>query len=179
MNQPIRVHVGVGKNYLPGWINIDLFSTIKADIYADMAALPLERGSIDCLYVSHALEHCQRHTVRATLSHWRDLLKPNGLLRLAVPDFGAIVKWYNQTGRLSDIMGLLYGGQNHPRNHHFIAFDCETLTEQLQEVGFSQIRYWDWRTTEHAAYDDYSQAYLPHLNKDTGLLVSLNLEAVK
>ena len=47
------------------------------------------------------------------------------------------------------------------------------------DTGFSEVRPWGWRTTEHADLDDYSQAYLPHLHKENGMLVSLNLEAVK
>jgi hypothetical protein len=53
------------------------------------------------------------------------------------------------------------------------------LTRLLEDAGFTEIRHWDWRCTEHAHIDDYSQAYLPHLDKDNGLLMSLNLEAVK
>ena len=49
----------------------------------------------------------------------------------------------------------------------------------LRRVGFAEMRRWDWRRTEHAAIDDYSQAYLPHLDRENGLLMSLNLEAVK
>ena len=47
------------------------------------------------------------------------------------------------------------------------------------EVGFQEVRRWDWRTTEHTQVDDYSQAHLPHLDKEHGTLMSLNLEAVK
>ena len=107
------------------------------------------------------------------------MLKPNGILRLAVPDFAAIVKWYNETVDLDSVIGLLYAGQNHPRNNHFIIFDQNTLTRDLMKVGFKEVRRWNWKTTEHSEYDDYSQAYLPGFQKETGLLVSLNLEAVK
>ena len=41
------------------------------------------------------------------------------------------------------------------------------------------MREWDWRKTDHSNIDDYSQAYLPHMNKENGLLVSLNIEAKK
>jgi len=37
----------------------------------------------------------------------------------------------------------------------------------------------DWRDTDHVNYDDFSQAHLPHMDKVNGLLMSLNLEAVK
>jgi hypothetical protein len=46
-------------------------------------------------------------------------------------------------------------------------------------VGFQQVRRWDWRNTDHSQVDDYSQAYLPHLKKQNGQLMSLNLEAIK
>lgn len=174
-----KLHIGCGHNYLPGFTNVDLFSSVDADIYADMTALPFERESFDLLYCCHCLEHVHRHCVLSTLSHWRDLLKPGGTLRLAVPDFGAVVKWYNDMGNLDDLIGLLYGGQNHPRNNHFIIFDHETLARDLRKVGFRDIRPWRWQTTFHSDYDDYSQAYLPGFQKDTGMLMSLNLEATK
>lgn len=106
---------------------------------------------------------------------------------MSVPSFTAVVEWYLRTGNIADVMGLLYGGQTHPRNNHFVAFDKASLENSLRSAGFDKdIREWDWRTTEHAAFDDYSQAYLPMdkvtrkpLDKENGLLASLNLEAVK
>lgn len=175
----VKVHVGCGKNYIPGWVNIDMFSVVKADIYADMAALPIDRGSVDILYCCHVLEHCQRNSIIATLTHWRDLLKDGGTLRLAVPNFTACVEWYNKTHNLEEIMGLLYGRQDYPKNHHFVTFDAATLTTKLLLAGFKTVSNWDWRTTEHASYDDFSQCYLPHLRKEDGMLMSLNLEAKK
>lgn len=179
-----KLHIGTGKNYLPGWTNVDIFSSVRADIYADMTALPLDRESVDLIYACHVLEHAHRHMILATLTHWRDLLKTGGILRLAVPDFAACCKWYLNEGPkdwagLDDITGLLWGGQNHPKNNHFIGFDEHTLSRALRQVGFTETHKWDWRTTEHAQFDDYSQAYLPSFKKDTGLHVSLNLEAVK
>ena len=41
-------------------------------------------------------------------------------------------------------------------------------------------RYWDlYERTGHKDYDDYSQAYVPHMDKENGLLISLNVEATK
>lgn len=173
-----KLHIGTGKNYLPGFTNMDIFSSVRADVFADMTALPFDRGSFDLIYASHVLEHSHRHMVLATLTHWRDLLKEGGILRIAVPDFEACVRWYNEEHDLPAITGLLFGGQNHPKNNHFIAFDERTLTDALWKVGFHDVRRWDWRKTEHANFDDFSQAYLPHMNKE-GTLMSLNLEAVK
>lgn len=175
----MKLHIGTGKNYLPGWTNLDIFSSVRADVYADMTALPFDRGSCSMVYACHVLEHGHRHMILATLTHWRDLLEPGGILRIAVPDFKACVEWYRRTHDLDAITGLLWGGQNHPKNNHFIGFDESTLCEALSKVGFSEIRPWNWRKTEHAQFDDYSQAYLPSFRKDDGLLVSLNIEAVR
>lgn len=174
-----KLHIGCGKCYLPGWTNVDLFSNSKADLYCDMMRLPYKPETFDLIYASHVLEHSHRHAVVAILHDWRQMLKPGGILRLAVPDFAAVVRRYVQTGDLPELTGLLYGGQNHPLNVHTIAFDKKTLTTALRQAGFGVVREWDWRKTEHSEFDDYSQAYLPSMQKDTGLLMSLNLEATE
>lgn len=174
-----RLHLGTGKNYLNGWTNVDIFSTVRADLYCDITNLPFELRSFDLIYASHVLEHVHRHMVIATLSHWWAILVRGGILRLAVPDFAAVVEWYKKTGDLPSVTGLLYGGQTHPKNNHFIAFDAKTLTDALLKAGFRDVRRWDWRNTDHAQYDDYSQCHLPHMDKEGGMLMSLNLEATK
>ncbi|MEQ8923929.1 MAG: hypothetical protein RIE60_24290, partial [Roseovarius sp.] len=74
---------------------------------------------------------------------------------------------------------LVTGGQRDQYDFHGMIFDEAALSEALKEVGFSETRLWDWRETEHSHMDDYSQAYLPHMDKENGVLVSLNIEAVK
>lgn len=62
---------------------------------------------------------------------------------------------------------------------HGMIFDRSVLQEILLRSGFRSIKEWDWRQTEHFEYDDFSQAYLPHMQKDQGSLMSLNIEAFK
>ena len=174
-----KLHIGSGKCYLPGWLNVDLFSNVKADAYHDMTALPYERGSFDIIYASHVLEHQHRHMVLATLNHWVGLLKPGGTLRIAVPNFEAVCRWYSKTGDLKSVMGLLYGGQDCHLNRHTTTFDDAYLHDLLEAAGLVNVRTWDWRATEHADHDDFSQCHLPHMDKQNGMLMSLNLEATK
>ena len=47
---------------------------------------------------------------------------------------------------------------------------------ELKKIDFSA---WDWRKVDHGKFDDHSQAYIPHMQKETGTLISLNIEAVK
>lgn len=175
-----KLHLGCGKVYLPGWTNVDIFSNSKADEYADVTALPYEKESYDLIYASHILEHVHRHMVVATLSHWRDILKPGGVLRLAVPNFYAICGYYlKNPDKIEDLIGLLYGGQNYHLNRHTVTFDQRYLTGLLERSGFKNVVGWEWKLTEHANHDDYSQCYLPHMDKENGHLMSLNLESTK
>lgn len=174
-----KLHIGSGRVYLPGWTNVDLFSGNRADLYCDMMRLPFKPESFDLIYCCHCLEHVHRNAVYAVLHHWRELLKPEGILRISVPNFKAISERYQKTGNLGELIGLLYGGQNHPLNVHNIAFDWLTLSMAMVKVGFTRISPWDWKTTDHANFDDYSQAYLPAMQKEDGMLMSLNVEAVK
>lgn len=174
-----KLHLGCGKVYLPGWVNVDIFSNTKADAYHDITSLPYEKQSFNLIYASHVLEHVHRHMVVATLSHWRSLLSPGGVLRLAVPNFKAISDWYQNTGDLEVLMGLLYGGQNYHLNKHTVTFDKNYLSKLLFIAEFSHVKEWNWRTTEHSQFDDFSQAYLPSMQKETGTLMSLNLEAIR
>ena len=58
-----KLHLGVGKCYLPGWTNIDINNTIHADVYANALSLPYDRESFDLIYASHILEHFNKNTV--------------------------------------------------------------------------------------------------------------------
>ena len=51
-------------------------------------------------------------------------------------------------------------------------YDYDSLKELLENAGFKNIHKWDWRTVEHGHIDDYSQAYLPHMDKENGPLLS-------
>lgn len=174
-----KLHIGPGDCYLPGWVNIDIFDNVKSDIHANASAIPYPMESFDLIYASHVLEHINRNMMLATLTHWFSLLNKSGVLRLSVPNFTAICDYYQDTRDIKAVMGLLYGGQRMHKDIHCIAFDYESLANYLFTVGFTKVSLWDWQDTEHSKFDDYSQAYLPHMNKETGRLMSLNLEAVK
>ena len=46
-------------------------------------------------------------------------------------------------------------------------------------VGFMMLKNIDSKDTIHKDYDDHSQAYFPHMDKENGQLLSLNIEAYK
>ena len=179
--RPLRLHLGCGRRYIPGFVHIDVKAAPHVAVAADLHDLGfIEDACADLIYASHVLEHFGRWEYKAVLAEWGRLLRPGGTLRLAVPDFAACARLYCEQrlpNGLADLVGLLSGGQRDEYDHHCMVFDEPTLRDTLMAIGFENVRRWDWRTTEHAEVDDYSQAYLPHMDKDGGTLVSLNLEA--
>jgi predicted SAM-dependent methyltransferase len=180
---PFKLHLGCGKRHIPGFIHIDAAPAPHVDWVTRVERLSMfEDGAAELVYASHVLEHFSRREVPRVLGEWRRVLAPGGVLRLAVPDFAACAKLYHEKGLedgLSGLIGLICGGQRDVYDFHKSIFDEDYLTRLLMDAGFREVRRWDWRRTEHADVDDYSQAHLPHMDKARGTLMSLNLEAVK
>lgn len=175
-----RLHLGCGKRHIPGWHHVDLLDFPHIDRVGPVERLAhIESDSIELIYACHVLEHFGRYEVFDVVSEWFRVLAPGGILRVGVPDFGAATRYYIENGDIRDVLGLIMGGQTTTYDFHKVIFDETSLGELLADVGFNRIRRYDWRTTDHAWLDDFSQAYLPHMDKDTGTLVSLNVEAVK
>lgn len=179
----VKLHLGCGKKYIPGFFHIDISPGDNIDYVCSADNIQnFGVNSVDLIYASHVLEHFGRWEYERILRHWYGLLKPGGVLRLAVPDFAACVEVYNSLGfedGLTGLVGLFVGGQRNEYDFHKMIFDKKTLSNTLFEIGFSSVRPWDWRLTEHSDIDDFSQAYLPHMDKQNGKLMSLNLEALK
>ena len=176
----MKLHLGCGNVILPGWTNLDIIKLPKIDIIDDIRILSkIPDNSCDIIYASHVLEHVGRNEFEDVLRTWNKKLKVGGTLRIAVPDFEKAIMWYQKTKRIVDIIGLVSGGQKTEYDYHKMIYDRISLTEILIKLGFGDIREWDWKNTDHSKFDDYSQSYLPHMDKENGLLMSLNLEAKK
>jgi predicted SAM-dependent methyltransferase len=177
---PVNLHLGCGERSIPGFIHVDVRAFDNVDMVCQLNKLDtFKDSSVDLIYCSHALEHFKRYDCEGVLKEWHRVLKPGGILRVAVPDFEAIVKIYQEYKDVELLIGLLYGGQDYQYNYHHVVFDFNSLSELLTNVGFTQIRRYNWKLTIHKDYDDYSQAYIPHMDKENGVLMSLNVECVK
>lgn len=177
----MKLHLGCGRRFIPGFVHIDLSPEKHVDLVGDVSDLPFNDETVALIYASHVLEHFGRREYRKVLKEWFRVLSVGGVLRLSVPDFAACAALYYEGGLsdLSGLTGLLVGGQRDANDFHKMVFDEKSLRKDLLEVGFKKVRRWDWRATEHSMVDDYSQAYIPHMHKKTGRLMSLNLEGVK
>lgn len=180
----LRLNLGCGSRKIDGFVHVDLADYPHIDYKCDIKNLTMfENDSVDLIYCSHALQYFDRLDAYVALTEWHRVLKVDGILRLAVPDFEAIVKVYLKYCDLEyrGILGPLYGKMRVGNKviYHKTVYDFDSLRKLLELVGFRKVKRYDWRETVHKDYDDQSQAYIPHLDKEKGLLISLNIEAVK
>ena len=174
-----KLHVGCGSKILDGFINIDLLDVDGIDLKCDISKLPYENNSIDLIYSCANIEHFGRKEWKGVLKHWYDLLKPGAVLRLSTADFEAACIEYLENKNIENLLGLIVGGQKDKYDWHGMIFDYELLETTLLEIGFNEVKKYNWRETEHGHIDDFSQAYLPHMDKEKGRLMMLNIEAIK
>lgn len=179
----MRVHIGCGKrNFGKDWFHIDgtLYPHVKSN---DIKNIPFKENTVDLIYASHVFEYFDREEASVVLQIWKKCLKPGGTIRLAVPNFEQYVKLYTEKKlSLDNFLGPLYGKWEMNESttiYHKTTYDFNSLYNLLDKNGFKNIRLWDWKKTSHSNFDDYSQSYLPHLDKDNGTLMSLNIECQK
>lgn len=117
--------------------------------FADCRHLPLADGSVEVAYSCHMMEHLDRDAARAYLRESLRVLRPGGILRVAVPDLMFYSKRYVADGDLEYFMYhvhlalpparglrgklrfLLVG----PRHHQWM-YDGPHLCKLMSECGF-------------------------------------------
>lgn len=181
----MKLHLGCGKRNFPGFINVDLadFPHIHHRCSVDDLSM-FEDNSGDLIYASHVLEYFPLNKVPEVLKEWRRVLRPGGILKLAVPDFKNLARAYLKYGNVLSVQGPIYGffeitsnGIKRELNHKVI-YDFKLLKKVLEENGFKDVKRYDWIGFVPEGCEDHSMAYLP--TKDyNGILVSLNIQALK
>ena len=181
----VKLHLGCGKRYLPGYIHIDIDEGEHIDYCFDIKSLKMfENNSVDIIYSCGAIVYFDRQELKEVLLDWYRILKPGGKLRISVPDFKKIIEVYNTSGmdiKTKGLLGPLFGRWPIKQNilYQKTVFDFDSLKVFLKKCGFNNISKYDWRDILPPDYDDYSKAYIPHMDMENGILISLNVEAYK
>jgi len=182
----MKLHIGCGKRFLPGFKHVDIENYPHIDFQIPMHDLSLiDDSSVSEIYSSHAFEYYDREFAKVVLLEWFRVLKPQGCLYLTVPNFEALIEIYASTKNLKTILGPLFGQWHNPNLgetiYHKTVYDKKDLKNSLLDVGFrtavefNPARYLMAVSPE---YDDYSLAYFPHMDP-SGIQVSIAIKATK
>lgn len=151
-----RLHIGCGKFPRPGWINLDNKVRPGVDCVADLRAeLPFPDGAVDYAVAIHVLPHIRLDALPAALARIRRVLRPGGVLRLALPDLERAIEAYRRRDAgyfaIPDAQWKSLGAKLVAQIvwHNDIAtpFTYDLAAEALAKAGFPQVARCAFRET--------------------------------
>jgi predicted SAM-dependent methyltransferase len=163
---PIKLHLGCGTVYKEGWINVDNNSDNniqKIDINWDLRMpLPFPDNSADFIYNEHFLEHLTVEEGISSIKDYYRVLKPGGVMRIAMPDLENIILAYNDLNwkennkEFLEKFGLTFIQTRAERINinfrwwgHKWLYDWEELERRLKEAGCEKIKRCTLFESEH------------------------------
>jgi predicted SAM-dependent methyltransferase len=161
-----KLHIGCGKNVLPGWLNMDALPLIPDVLYLDATRrFSFKDAAFDFIFSEHMIEHISYHHGLNMLAECQRVLKPSGKIRISTPDLNFLVNLYRDESELHQryvkwsaqafINGTVPEDNavlviNHfVRNwgHRFI-YDEKTLREAMLNAGFTNLVKCDLQDSE-------------------------------
>ena len=174
----LLVNVGAGLKGKPGWINVDMVKAPGINcLYDCRKRLPFPNASVRGIFCEHFVEHLDyTEEVPYFLNECHRVLKPEGVLRIIVPDAEKYLCAYAAPGweQLSALRPLDEGNVDahyHCRyrtkmelinmvfrqgHRHKYAYDFETLHFILLRYGFSRV-----------IRQEFGRSWLPELSIDS------------
>lgn len=131
----LKLNLGSGARPLKGYENLD--RKTGQEVYP--LAYPDECA--DEIRASHVLEHFSHHQTMDVLTDWVRVLKPGGVLKVAVPDLDIICRMVVQ-GDPINAQAYLMGGHHDSDDHHGAALDRRRLSAMFFDLGLEQVRFW-------------------------------------
>jgi len=149
------LNIGCGRNIHENFVNLDYHWQPGIDLCWDVTkGLPLKDASLKGIFIEHCLEHLAFDAIDLVFSEFWRVLKPEGVLRIVVPDGELYLTRYTEIVRRQsfdelpyasgDRQGVLYSpimSVNrlfYECDHRFI-YDFHVLQLLLTNKGFAQI----------------------------------------
>lgn len=144
---PIKLNLGAGGHAIPGFTPLD--RSTGQEVYP----LAYADNSVDEIRASHILEHFSHQQTFNVIREWVRVLKPGGVLRIAVPDFAYIADAYTkQRETPHPIEAYLFGGHMNADDQHGAMFDRDKLEQLMEAAGLREITEWKSEIEDCAAY---------------------------
>jgi len=150
--KPVRVHIGAGQRHLDGWINVDNQALPGVDRVLDVReGLPF--SNVSAIFAEHFLEHLALDDGLAFLRTCRNVLRPDGILRLSTPNLAWVIASHY---RLDESLPLDQGLFDclrtnkafHAWGHQFL-YNRATLELALRAAGFTDFSAHEYGQSPH------------------------------
>lgn len=146
----IRLNLGAGDKPLGGYLNLDrkhgneICPLSENHSAEDGSYVRIQDCSVDEIRASHVLEHFGHRQTLDVLKEWVRVLKPGGILKIAVPDFDKISDWYTRgVGQELPLEQYLMGSHSDENDHHGAIFNEQKLTQLMHLAGVGEIQRWE------------------------------------
>lgn len=166
---PIKLNIGCGTDYKEDWVNVDNNSDEnieRLDLNWDMRnPLPFEENSVDYVFNEHFLEHLTVEEGQVVIKDLMRVLKPGGVLRIAVPDLEVVVNKYLKNNLTEDPTIKKFDLTWIKTRAEFInvsfrwwghkwLYDFEELKRRIEEAGFLKIERCELGKSSHPALNN-------------------------
>lgn len=150
----VKLNLGSGGWPIEGFTNVDaayfkgLNTSGGIHKFGDtIFPLGFKDGSAEEIRVSHSLEHLSFRETMNAIQDWVRVLKPGGVLKIAVPDFEWIARQYirevdDDAERDPKLTMYLMGGQTDENDYHKAIFDARGLKHGMELAGLVDVQPW-------------------------------------
>lgn len=140
--EPPHINLGEGIHVT----RCDIRDECRPDFRVDVRNLPFADGYFDIVFSSHVLEHFSRLECLDVLDEWVRVLKPEGELRLILPNINWAVEQFKagvafEPDIRPHVWNVLYGAQSNPYDYHYNGWTEQTLKAELERRGFTDFRW--------------------------------------
>lgn len=142
--------IGCGPNASREFVNLDYNWTPEIDVCWDLTknALPFQENYFKGVYTEHCFEHIPFEDFKKRMKDIYRILKPEGTLRLIMPDGEMYIDIYEQRKKGESVkmpyeegyISTMHRINGIFRNHgHQFIYDFNTVKIILEDIGFKNI----------------------------------------
>jgi len=148
------LNLGCGQRFHKDWVNVDFQSGSEYVIAHNLLnGIPFGSSEFDIVYHSHVLEHFSKEDGKRFILECYRVLKPRGIIRVAVPDLEQIVRNY-----LKSMEGALAGNVDAAYNYEWMMLELYDQTVRNYSGGeMAKYFYRDKIENEEFVYSRIGQ----------------------
>lgn len=158
--------IGCGLNVHPSFVNLDYSWHPGIDVVCDITrGIPFPNHRFDGIFSEHCLEHISLASVDSVMRECYRILRPGGVLRIALPDGELYLRQYLEYLNGAEVVlpcssGDAFEGIYSPilsvnrifRSHgHLFIYDADLLSKLLGRNGFHDIQKESFRSGRNPA----------------------------